>query len=77
MGKLAQMTLHEYLASTAAIPAQQLADKLGCTASHISRLRHGSRRPSLAMALRIEQETFRRVKVADWADAPVRDRRAA
>src|SRR4051812_26759875 len=48
----------------------QIAGNLEISRSYLDRLANGSRRPSLALALRIEKLTVGEVAVGSWEGAP-------
>lgn len=62
------MTLDAYL-KTSADNAASLAARCGISAASVSRIRKGEQNISLALALKIEQETSGKVKLADLAKA--------
>ena len=54
---------------------QQLADELGIVVGSAVRLCNGVRRPSLALAIKIEILTEGAVPVTSWAEPPARKKR--
>ena len=61
------MTLTEYLSDQSLKPTQ-FATSLGVEPSTIIRMVNGERRPSLDMALRIEEATEGKVTTRDWPE---------
>jgi transcriptional regulator with XRE-family HTH domain len=59
------MKLKEYL-TTKNIGHTDFAADLGVSQVTVTRYANGKRKPSLAMALKIEEVTKRKVKVSDW-----------
>jgi transcriptional regulator with XRE-family HTH domain len=63
------MKLETYL-TTKKIRHADFAKELGVTQVTVSRYANGARKPSLAMALKIEDLTKKKVRVSDWFDIP-------
>jgi transcriptional regulator with XRE-family HTH domain len=61
------MKLKEYL-STKKIKHTDFAADLGVSQVTVTRYVNGERKPSLSMALKIEDITKRKVRVSDWFD---------
>lgn len=59
------MKLEQYL-SDKDIKHSDFADTLGVSQVTVTRYANGKRRPSLKMALKIEEVTKRKVRVSDW-----------
>jgi DNA-binding transcriptional regulator YdaS (Cro superfamily) len=62
------MTLDEFLHRPGAPKAAVFARQIGCSRSHVMRMRRGERRPSLRLALSIERATGEEVPVEAWDD---------
>lgn len=62
---------------TDAIGVTKVADLIGCDASFVSHLRAGRKRPSLDLAIRIEEKSDGRVRCVDWAPAQPAEETAA
>lgn len=63
------MKLETYL-QTQSIKHSDFAEKLGVSQVTVTRYANGKRKPSLAMALKIEGLTKKKVRVSDWFDLP-------
>lgn len=59
------MKLETYLTGKN-IKHSDFAETLGVTQVTVTRYANGTRRPSLAMALKIEDVTKKKVRVSDW-----------
>lgn len=60
-------SLHAYLTETKET-GRSFAKRIGASEQFVSFLRQGSRRPSLAMAIKIAQATGGKVAVTSWTD---------
>lgn len=70
----AGMTLDDFLKAEPKLSHAAFGQKIGVSQATVTRYANGKRKPSLAMALKIEEVTRRKVKVSDWlSDAAERE----